>query len=144
MKTGTKSERGSRAHVQALPQHQVRSARPRRVRPCRAAGVGGLNTPGKMARTSGGATPEHLTIAVGENGGTIKTTNNDDKVKVCAGIVKAGSTGGAYTLENPSGNGRASMRFILATGGSTADNLVPLLVSEAYRTIRTGAVISVR
>ncbi len=42
------------------------------------------------------------------------------------------------------GNGRASMRFILATGGSTADNLVPLLVSEAYRTIRTGAVISAR
>ena len=60
------------------------------------------------------------------------------------GDVTAGSTGGAYTLENPSGNGRASMRFILATGGSTADNLVPLLVSEAYRTIRTGAVISVR
>ena len=36
-------KRGSRDHVQAPPQHQVRGARPRRARPRRAVGVGGVH-----------------------------------------------------------------------------------------------------
>ena len=51
--------------------------------------INGLTNDGFTLGTSGGATPEHLTIAVAEKGGTIKTTNNDDRVKVCAGVVKA-------------------------------------------------------
>ncbi len=60
------------------------------------------------------------------------------------GDVAADDITGTYTLEDPSGQRLISMRFVLATGDSTAENFVPLLVSEAYRTLRPGTFIHLK
>ena len=57
--------------------------------------------------------------------------------------VAANSTTGTYTLGDPLGDGNRykTMRFILSKDG---DTLVPLLVSEPYRTLKQGSVIYMR
>lgn len=92
--------------------------------------INGLTNDGFTLGTSDGATPEHLTIAVGENGGTIKTTNNDDKVKVCAGIVKADGveTDGGLRIE---GGGKLTFTGSLAyTGGTTVEIGTMLVIPD--------------
>ena len=60
-------------------------------------------------------------------------------------VAEDGETGD-YALGDPFGDGNRyrSMRFVLATGDSTESNLVPLLVSEPYRTLKLGSVIYMR
>ena len=61
--------------------------------------------------------------------------------------VAANGTTGAYTLGDPFGEGNRykTMRFILSTSGSTSkDNMVPLVVSEPYRTLKQATSITIR
>ena len=64
------------------------------------------------------------------------------------GDVAADATANAepYTLCDPlaDGNRYKSMRFVLATSGSTEANLVPLVVSEPYRTLKQATTIYIR
>ena len=64
------------------------------------------------------------------------------------GDVAADATANAepYTLCDPlaDGNRYKSMRFVLATSGSTEANLVPLVVSESYRTLKQATTIYIR
>ncbi len=57
--------------------------------------------------------------------------------------IAANDTTGTYTLGDPLGDGNRykTMRFILSKDG---DTLVPLLVSEPYRTLKQGSVIYMR
>ena len=92
--------------------------------------INGVTTAGFTIGTSDGATPEHLTIAVGEKGGTIKTTNNDDGVKVCAGIVKADGveTDGGLKIV---GGGKLTVTGSLSyTGGTTVEIGTTLVISD--------------
>ena len=59
-------------------------------------------------------------------------------------VIAADVTGGTFELENPITNGYKTMRFVIATGGSTESNLVPLLFSEPYKTMRAGTAIFFR
>ena len=65
-----------------------------------------------------------------------------------AASVAADATANAepYTLCDPLGDGNRykSMRFVLATGDSTENNLVPLVASEPYRTLKQGTAIYLR
>lgn len=92
--------------------------------------INGVTTAGFTLGTSNGATPEHLTIAVGEKGGTIKTTYNDDGVKVCAGIVKADGveTDGGLRIE---GGGKLTVTGSLSyTGGTTVEIGTTLVIPD--------------
>lgn len=92
--------------------------------------INGVTTAGFALGTSNGATPEHLTIAVGEKGGTIKTTNNDDGVKVCAGIVKADGveTDGGLRI---GGGGKLTVTGSLSyTGGTTVEIGTALVIPD--------------
>ena len=92
--------------------------------------INGVTTAGFTIGTSDGAPPEHLTIAVGEKGGTIKTTNNDDGVKVCAGIVKADGveTDGGLRIV---GGGKLTVTGSLSyTGGTTVEIGTTLVVPD--------------
>lgn len=92
--------------------------------------INGLTNDGFTLGTSNGATPEHLTVAVGEKGGTIKTTNNDDGVKVCAGIVKADGveTDGGLKIV---GGGKLTVTGSLSfTGGTTVEIGTTLVVPD--------------
>ena len=62
------------------------------------------------------------------------------------GNVAADGEAGDYTLVDPlvSGNRYKTMCFVLATSGSTESNLVPLVVSKPYRTLRQGSTLYVR
>ena len=92
--------------------------------------INGLTNDGFTLGTSGGATPEHLTIAVGENGGTIKTTNNDDKVKVCAGVVKADGVAADGGLKIVGGGKLTFTGSLAYTGGTTVEIGTTLVVPD--------------
>ena len=59
-------------------------------------------------------------------------------------VLAADVTGGTFELVNPIPNGYKTMRFVIATSGSTESNLVPLLFSEPYKTMRAGTAIFFR
>ena len=59
-------------------------------------------------------------------------------------VLAADVTGGTFELVNPIPNGYKTMRFVIATSGSTESNLVPLLFSEPYKTLRAGTAIFFR
>ena len=92
--------------------------------------INGVTTAGFTLGTSNGVTPEHLTIAVGENGGTIKTTNNDDKVKVCAGIVKADGVETDGGLEIVGGGKLTVTGSLSYTGGTTVEIGTTLVITD--------------
>ena len=92
--------------------------------------INGLTNDGFTLGTSGGATPEHLTIAVAEKGGTIKTTNNDDRVKVCAGVVKADGVAADGGLKIVGGGKLIFTGSLAYTGGTTVEIGTTLVVPD--------------
>lgn len=78
----------------------------------------------------------------GEDPGAFNLADWDECVKL--GDIAAGSEGGTYNLGDPSGKKRSSMRFIIATAGSTAEDIVPLNVSRAYRFKKEGLSVFIR
>ena len=78
----------------------------------------------------------------GEDPGAFNLADWDECVKL--GDIAAGSEGGTYNLGDPSGKKRSSMRFIIATAGSTAENIVPLNVSRAYRFKKEGLSVYIK
>ena len=78
----------------------------------------------------------------GEDPGAFNLADWDECVKL--GDIAAGSEGGTYNLGDPSGKKRSSMRFIIATAGSTAEDIVPLNVSRAYRFKKEGLSVHIR
>ena len=60
------------------------------------------------------------------------------------GDVEADDADGSYDLADPSVGRLLSVRFVLATGDSTAEDFAPLIVSEAYRTMRPGTFIHLK
>ena len=78
----------------------------------------------------------------GEDPGAFNLADWDECVKL--DDIAAGSEGGTYNLGDPSGKKRSSMRFIIATAGSTAENIVPLNVSRAYRFKKEGLSVHIR
>ena len=92
--------------------------------------INGLTNDGFTLGTSGGAPPEHLTIAVAEKGGTIKTTNNDDRVKVCAGVVKADGVAADGGLKIVGGGKLTFTGSLAYTGGTTVEIGTTLVVPD--------------
>ena len=92
--------------------------------------INGLTNDGFTLGTSGGATPEHLTIAVAEKGGTIKTTNNDDRVKVCAGVVKADGVAADGGLKIVGGGKLTVTGSLSYTGGTTVEIGTTLVIPD--------------
>ncbi len=78
----------------------------------------------------------------GEDPGAFNLADWDECVKL--DDIAAGSEGGTYNLGDPSGKKRSSMRFIIATAGSTAENIVPLNVSRAYRFKKEGLSVYIK
>ena len=78
----------------------------------------------------------------GEDPGAFNLADWDECVKL--DDIAAGSEGGTYNLGDPSGKKRSSMRFIIATAGSTAEDIVPLNVSGAYRFKKEGLSVFIR
>ena len=78
----------------------------------------------------------------GEDPGAFNLADWDECVKL--DDIAAGSEGGTYKLGDPSGKKRSSMRFIIATAGSTAEDIVPLNVSRAYRFKKEGLSVYIR
>ena len=78
----------------------------------------------------------------GEDPGAFNLADWDECVKL--DDIAAGSEGGTYNLGDPSGTKRATMRFIIATAGSTAEDITPLNVSGAYRFKKEGLSVFIR
>lgn len=78
----------------------------------------------------------------GEDPGAFNLADWDECVKL--DDIAVGSEGGTYNLGDPSGTKRATMRFIIATAGSTAEDITPLNVSGAYRFKKEGLSVFIR